>query len=263
MRRLRRHPLSPETLEVLEALYAKVHAVALATALSGANDATIHATTSDKTLKLWDDKSASQKRKRAFEEIRETLGKMASGRERCMYCEDSEGTDIEHFWPKGDYPYGAFIWENYLLACSFCNSNCKRTAFPLMGDQPMLLNPIEDDPCEHLQYQPSDGRFRAIGPKGAISIDIFDLNGDIRGRTLSKGRKHTMIVLQLLLLSYEDKLTAGKEGEAKEIQAAILGQPFSSVLAWLIDIAQKPEGGDVLKPRVPAIVHNRNLRSWL
>jgi 5-methylcytosine-specific restriction endonuclease McrA len=78
----------------------------------------------------------------AFREIREALGKMASGLERCMYCEDSEGTAIEHFWPKATYPERAFDWLNYLIACSQCNSNFKRDQFPLDGaGAPLLVKP--------------------------------------------------------------------------------------------------------------------------
>lgn len=36
----------------------------------------------------------------ALKEIRAKLEAMASGLQRCMYCEDSEGTHIDHFWPK-------------------------------------------------------------------------------------------------------------------------------------------------------------------
>ena len=64
-----------------------------------------------KAERLW-----KNKRGAAWDEIRETLRAMASGRQRCMYCEDSEGTDIEHFYPKATYPQYAFDWDNYLLA---------------------------------------------------------------------------------------------------------------------------------------------------
>ncbi|MCP4565311.1 MAG: hypothetical protein GY837_32750, partial [Bosea sp.] len=40
------------------------------------------------------------KKNRAFEEIRQQLRAMATGLDRCMYCEDNEGTDIDHFWPQ-------------------------------------------------------------------------------------------------------------------------------------------------------------------
>src|SRR5689334_14410663 len=62
-----------------------------------------------------------------FAEILGHLRTMAAGLTRCCYCEDSAGTDIEHFYPKVAYPDRAFSWPNYLLACSTCNSNFKRT----------------------------------------------------------------------------------------------------------------------------------------
>ncbi len=44
--------------------------------------------------RLWDSKD-----NKAFDEIKKNLRDMAPGLERCMYCEDSAGNDIEHFWP--------------------------------------------------------------------------------------------------------------------------------------------------------------------
>ncbi len=76
-----------------------------------------------KAKQLWDDRSSSGVGAAAFQTIRDTLEQMAAGRARCMYCEDSAGTDIEHFQPKALFPALAFTWSNYLLACSYCNSN--------------------------------------------------------------------------------------------------------------------------------------------
>ncbi|MBW8876770.1 MAG: hypothetical protein JF614_17545 [Acidobacteria bacterium] len=109
---------------------------------------------------------------------------MASGLERCMYCEDSEGTAIEHFWPKSVYPERAFDWLNYLIACSRCNSNFKRDQFPLdAAGAPLLVNPSEEEPLDHLSFSPSTGRFEPRSPKGDPSIDVFGLNRT----TLTKG----------------------------------------------------------------------------
>lgn len=47
-----------------------------------------------------------------------TLKRMAGATERCMYCEDSHGTDIEHFRPKTPFPQYLFIWPNMLLCCA-------------------------------------------------------------------------------------------------------------------------------------------------
>src|SRR5436853_78831 len=111
MKRIERLPLTPGTQAFLrkrsEAVAAAADARAEARGLWGLQD------------------------NKAFREIREVLKRMAPGIERCMYCEDSHGTAIEHFWPKARYPDRAFDWLNYLIACSECNSNCKRDQFPL------------------------------------------------------------------------------------------------------------------------------------
>jgi HNH endonuclease len=79
--------------------------------------------------------------------IREHLAQMAPGIERCMYCGDNRATDIDHFEPIKELPTGTFEWLNHLLACSTCNSNCKRDRFPRdpSGDA-LLLDPTRDDP---------------------------------------------------------------------------------------------------------------------
>ncbi|MBK7758736.1 MAG: hypothetical protein IPI35_20530 [Deltaproteobacteria bacterium] len=130
-------------------------------------------------------KAKSPKLKDTFDEVRAALEAMASGHARCMYCEDSLGTDIDHFWPKADFPDRAFTWENYLLACSYCNSNLKRNQFPRdAAGQPELLDPTVDEPAEHLFFLPGNGRFLAIGPKGHQSIAVFGLNDNAAPRQL-------------------------------------------------------------------------------
>ncbi len=87
------------------------------------------------------------KNNRAFREIRTILRRMCSGLERCMYCEGSQATDIEHFFPKSKYPFYAFKWENFLLTCRTCNSEFKGDTFPLdESGGPLLIDPTRDDP---------------------------------------------------------------------------------------------------------------------
>ena len=116
-----------------------------------------------------------QKAPATFEEIRETLQAMAPGIERCMYCESSEATHIEHFWPKRRAPCRAFDWNNYLLACSACNSNHKRDRFPRKNGRPLLINPVEEDPINHLALSPK-GKYVPITPEGEHSITVFGLD---------------------------------------------------------------------------------------
>lgn len=94
MKRLLRLPLSPSTLALLrnrsETVAGSTHPRA-------------------EVELLW-----GRQGNKAFREIREVLREMASGVERCVYCEDSKGIAIDHFWPKTEYPERAFDWLNYL-----------------------------------------------------------------------------------------------------------------------------------------------------
>lgn len=49
---------------------------------------------------LWKQARNTQAMKQAFG----ILASMGGGRQRCMFCEDSRGVDIDHFWPKDAYP---------------------------------------------------------------------------------------------------------------------------------------------------------------
>jgi uncharacterized protein (TIGR02646 family) len=103
----------------------------------------------------------------AFTEIRRQLSVMCREIGRCGYCEDSESYQIEHIAPKNYYPDRAFVWENFLYVCGKCNTP-KRDHYavfrsvdglevhqhefrgrPPAGD-PLLINPREEDPMEHL-----------------------------------------------------------------------------------------------------------------
>lgn len=203
------------------------------------------------------------KHKATFEEIRGVLGNMASGRTRCMYCEDSLGTDIDHFWPKADYPARAFLWSNYLLACSFCNSNLKRNQFPLdPAGLPLLIDPTVDNPPSHLTFAPSTGRYVAVDAKGDSSIAVFGLNDDDAPRRLPSGRKQAIISLIALLRDYRHEVV-NDPNRAGEIKNAICDFPFSAVLHWLVSICQSPHGNTVLPQDIVDMTQAHNLATWL
>lgn len=89
------------------------------------------------------------------------LQQMAGNRQRCMYCGDSHGTDIEHFWPKTPYPDKMFRWLNYLLCCTECG-RFKRNKFRLDQHQsPLLIDPTVDEPWEFLDFDPATGNIVA------------------------------------------------------------------------------------------------------
>jgi uncharacterized protein (TIGR02646 family) len=169
--------------------------------------------------KLWKAQRAGKKRAAAFDDVRGTLSKMASARERCMYCEDSLGTDIDHFRPKATYPEHAFSWHNYLLACSHCNSNEKRAVFPLdAAGAPLLVSPVDDEPTDHFVLVPETGRLEPRTNRGVETEKVFGLN---RNERLEKGRRDTWRILLKIVRDAGAARTRGdRAAAAREIELA-------------------------------------------
>jgi uncharacterized protein (TIGR02646 family) len=240
MKRLTREPLSPEATQFLAERTQKV----LATADRSAE-----------AKRLWDQKG------RLFEEIRETLERMASGHQRCMYCEDSAGTDIEHFWPKADYPETAFTWTNYLLACSACNSNHKREQFPLdAAGLPLLIEPTIDEPREHLSLSGRTGKLVHRTLKGEKSIEVFGLGRGI----LEKGRRDAWVMLQALLGEYDRACSRQDWKHARNIQRTVCGHPFASVFGWFMDAARSPAAALLIDEHCLAVLNKYpDIPHWL
>jgi uncharacterized protein (TIGR02646 family) len=150
--------------------------------------------------RLWRARSSGAKRKKAFVEVRSLLKEMSSGRQRCMYCEDSEGTDIDHFCPKSRYPDVAFVWANYFHACSHCNSNEKRSDFPLdPAGKALLLDPSVDDPYDHIAFVPQTGQFQGVTERGETTVEVFGLQ---RRETLQHGRQDAWRQMSALVREY-------------------------------------------------------------
>ncbi len=238
MRKISRLPLDPDS----EATLAK-----LSEQVRKAKDAKVEAS------RLWDIKN-----KPAFGRIRKALEVMAAGRARCMYCEDSLGTDIEHFYPKTNYPERAFRWDNYLLACSHCNSNLKRDQFPLAKRRPLLINPTAEDPSEQLAFLPTTGELKPIGPKGQPSIDVFGLNDAASPRKLPQARREALLKLQLLIEEYDARITA----RSKLAKQTIQDEPFPAVLAYLLALARVPGVKRALRPGITALLRKHKITDW-
>lgn len=241
MRKLNRLPLSPETL-------------------------TFIAERTQQVLQAPDPRAEAQRLwglqdNKALKEIRAKLEAMASGLQRCMYCEDSEGTDLEHFWPKALYPGRAFLWLNLLLACSRCNSNFKREQFPLdTSGAPLLIDPTVDEPREHLHLSPTTGKFTHRTPKGEESIQVFGLDRDL----LEKGRQDAWRVLQVLLVEYDTARSGEDALYAEELKTTICRHPFASVFVWLLECASHPQASRLVKSPCLAVLRKYpDLKGWL
>jgi len=133
------------------------------------------------------------------------LKAMAGKRERCMYCEDSHGADIEHFRPKTSYPDDMFTWENLLLCCTECG-RFKGDQFPLKDGLPLLVDPTAGEPWQFLDFDPTTGNIVArfdplLGDwtaKGDATVEILHLN---RREALASGCMKTYRRLKTLVES--------------------------------------------------------------
>ncbi len=116
----------------------------------------------------------SARKTKTMAKVAESLIGMSGRRKRCMFCEDSRGTEIDHFWPMTPYRTRAFVWTNLLWTCGGCNRT-KGDRFELDRDgQPLLVDPTAEDPWDFLFFDADTGivtaRFRtdtrASDPKG-------------------------------------------------------------------------------------------------
>ncbi|MFI9006224.1 HNH endonuclease [Actinosynnema sp. NPDC053489] len=194
--------------------------------------------------------------------LRRLLEGMAPGYQRCMYCGDSQGTDIDHFEPLSRNPLRTFDWLNHLLACSTCNSNLKRDRFPVAGDgTPLLVDPTTEDPFDHLLLTLSLGVYVARTAKGEATIDVCGLNRPV----LTQGRVHARRVVLMCLARW----AAGRErGAADDVRDAVLtvrGQPFADVCQAMLRLARSPGAERVFEesPWALPVLRDDELRAQL
>jgi len=252
MRRIHREPLSEAALELLCKRTCQI-----------AEAGNRHEKNSDRCRarreeadRLW-----GQERAKAFEEIDRVLRRMAPGHELCMYCEHNIGSDIDHFWPKENYPGRAYTWENYLWSCSICNSHHKGARFPRdERGKPLLINPAEEDPREHLALSPTTGKLVGKTSKGEQTIDVLGFHK--RGG-LDKARRDAFRAIQQLVVDYAAQCACGNAEEALVIQGLICRHTLASALCDLLQLLDSPGGALLIRPDCRAAIEaHPEIRHW-
>lgn len=181
-------------------------------------------------------------RKHVHPVLRSTLAEMAPGLERCMYCGDNQGTDIDHFEPVRVNPLRTFDWGNHLLACSLCNSHLKRDLFPLADDgTPLLIDPSSEDPAAHLHLSLAAGVYLDLSDRGKETIKVFGLNRSI----LIRGRRRAYLATPLLLNRWFDAFEKGDVKDAADWADAIWEQPTADVVHAMFHQAVTPGAEDI------------------
>lgn len=179
----------------------------------------------------------------------------------------SEVGDVEHFRPKSGvrnlknevvyvsvagvkekhlgYYWLAYEPTNLFPSCTLCNrmsrGGGKGERFPVIDDswatrpgdekdeKPLLLHPLDDDPAEHLVFDPETGLLGCRTPRGEACIEIFGLN---TRQTLIKARRnayrHLLITLDSVMARFR---TGGPELEEslREIASYRVGEAAYSM----------------------------------
>lgn len=134
--------------------------------------------------------------------VAQTLREMMGDRERCMYCLDSHGSDVEHFWPKTPYPERLFVWLNLLLCCAECG-RFKGSRLPLDAyGNPLLIDPTAEDPWDHLDFDPDTGNLTArydpatasFSVKGGQTVELLHLD---EREALAAGHRRSWLRLKM------------------------------------------------------------------
>jgi hypothetical protein len=85
------------------------------------------------------------------------------------------------------YWWLAYDWSNYLYSCSRCNSTWKQNQFPIQGQRAnqggrlnlegaLLLNPFDDDPESHFEFDAITGQVRGLTERGRATIGVCGLD---------------------------------------------------------------------------------------
>ena len=183
--------------------------------------------------------------------VRTALESMTRGAVRCMYCDDSRGTDIDHFQPLENAPLRAFEWSNHLLACSYCNSNAKRSQYPVNGDGVCLLvDPSAEDPANHLRLLLKSGLYDPVdkSAKGEETIRVFGLNRP----DLVKGRLDAFFRACSNMRDWHG-LHQDADPLADRLAQALLDSPFIDVVHAMTRLEPGVEATVVGQATVPAL----------
>ena len=202
------------------------------------------------------------RKNKALKRLVDVLIEMSGKRARCMYCDDSRGTSIEHFWPKSRYREKCFLWENMLLLCQGCQ-NHKGNRFDLdQAGLPLLIDPTVEDPWDHLFFEAGtgiltgryDGKTHQPSEKGLHTTrsDILPLNIE----AVTEGRLRTKRNLQRAVRDFTGHVEQGRnmaEAENELVEAVRDNDDYGLAVWFFIRDGQKDRPFADLKTNWPKV----------
>lgn len=185
---------------------------------------------------LWKD----ARQTKTMEKVAGVLRQMVGRRARCMFCEDSRGTDMEHFKPLAKYPESSFVWENLLWICTPCNRlKGDRLEFDGAG-RPLLIDPTREEPWTFLYFDSLtdqvtaryDASTETYDPRGAHTSDSAVLSLNVQAVT--DGRGATRRNLERAVRSFLGAVTQGiaRDEALGELHSALDDNSGYGLLRW-------------------------------
>ena len=177
----------------------------------------------------------TQRRSAPMKRIVKDLRRMTGKHERCMYCEDSRGTDVEHFWPKRRYPERAFRWLNLLWVCAGCN-RVKSARFPRdAAGQPLLIDPTAVDPWNYLWYDSETDELTArwdpqTGEENPMGVQTLEILATLRYQAVAEGRGRTRRNLQRAVRAFLG--THGSAAAEAELRESVADNDGYGLTIW-------------------------------
>lgn len=172
---------------------------------------------------------------------RDKLRSARPGRDRCIFCEDSEGRDVEHLLPRFLFPEATWRWQNLLCACGGCNGSkgsrhailtesgeyrdvSRRPRDPVVPPPPgpsAWIDPRVEDPMRLLQLDILGESFYFL-PRDSLSKEdqarvewtveeCLELN---KRESLVQARRHAFTNYRARLHEYAQKKGAGATSTA-------------------------------------------------
>ena len=169
--------------------------------------------------------------------VRNTL--LEAQHRKCCYCESKFRANypgaVVHFRPKGavqqersqerEYPgyyWLAYVWENLLVSCFWCNSTYKGALFPLSNpearsrshrddveaEHPLLVDPASEDPRQHIRFRGSASE--PLTKRGRETIRLLGLNRS----DLEEDRREWLAILS----TFQSILRLGEEVDGELLE---------------------------------------------
>lgn len=178
----------------------------------------------------WDSARQTKTMGRVYEKLASAMGTRA----RCMWCHDSDGTDIDHFRPKTDRRFYGYVfqWRNMILSCTPCGRQ-KGTQFPMAGNTPLLIDPTREDPWQHIEFDPVTGnmvaRYDAAGVvdrKGEATVNTLMLHSR---ESVSEGCRRSYLRIERSVRQF----LANPAGDAADLIQDLAVDDEHGLLGWV------------------------------